>query len=61
MVGISISFYILGSSQKGKMKNRITIDERAEIINQRKCLGDFEIDLIVGLKNKSAKEIKAVL
>jgi IS30 family transposase len=39
---------------KGKIQNKITIDERAEIINQRKRLGDFEIDLIVGLKNKGA-------
>ena len=39
---------------KGKIKDRITIDERPEIINQRKRLGDFEIDLIVGPKNKGA-------
>jgi transposase, IS30 family len=39
---------------KGKIKNRITIDERPEIINERKRLGDFEIDLIVGPKNKGA-------
>ena len=39
---------------KGKIKNRITIDERPEIINQRKRLGNFEIDLIVGPKNKGA-------
>ena len=35
---------------KGKIKNRITIDERSEMINQRKRLGDFEIDLMIGLK-----------
>ena len=40
--------------KKGKIKNRITIDERAEIINQRKHLGDFEIDLIADPKNKGA-------
>ena len=39
---------------KGKIKDRITIDERPEIINQRKRLGDFEIYLIVGPKNKGA-------
>jgi IS30 family transposase len=39
---------------RGKIKNRITIDERPEIINARKRLGDFEIDLIVGPKNKGA-------
>ena len=39
---------------RGKIKNRITIDERPEIINERKRLGDFEIDLIVRPKNKGA-------
>jgi len=39
---------------RGKIKNRITIDDRPEIINERKRLGDFEIDLIVGPKNKGA-------
>jgi len=39
---------------RGKIKNRVTIDERAEVINERKRLGDFEIDLIVGPKNKGA-------
>ena len=39
---------------RGKIKNRITIDQRPEIINERKRLGDFEIDLIVGPKNKGA-------
>ena len=39
---------------KGKIKNRTTIDQRPEIINERKRLGDFEIDLIVGPKNKGA-------
>ena len=29
---------------RGKIKNRITIDQRPEIINERKRLGDFEID-----------------
>jgi IS30 family transposase len=39
---------------KGKIKNRITIDQRPDIINERKRLGDFEIDLIVGPKNRGA-------
>ncbi len=39
---------------KGKIKNRMTIDKRPDVINQRKRLGDFETDLIVGRKNKGA-------
>ena len=39
---------------KGKIKNRTTIDKRPDIINKRQRLGDFEIDLIVGPKNKGA-------
>ena len=39
---------------KGKIKNRVTIDQRPDVINNRERLGDFEIDLIVGPKNKGA-------
>lgn len=39
---------------KGKIKNRTTIDKRPDIINERQRLGDFEIDLVVGPKNKGA-------
>mgnify|MGYP003674491472 CR=1 FL=1 len=39
---------------KGKIKNRTTIDSRPDIINDRERLGDFEIDLVVGPKNKGA-------
>lgn len=39
---------------KGKIKNRVTIDQRPDVINKRERLGDFEIDLIVGPKNKGA-------
>ncbi len=47
--------YSFGSREyKGKIKNRITIDNRPDEINKRTRLGDFEIDLIVGPKNKGA-------
>lgn len=39
---------------KGKIKNRKSINIRPEEINNRERLGDFEIDLIVGPKNKGA-------
>jgi len=39
---------------KGKIKNRVSIEERPDAVNQRTRLGDYEIDLIVGPKNKGA-------
>lgn len=39
---------------KGKIKNRISIDNRPDIVQARNRLGDYEIDLIVGAKNKGA-------
>ena len=37
---------------KGTINNRISIEERPRIVNERERLGDYEIDLIVGPKNK---------
>ena len=39
---------------KGKIKNRVTIDTRPEVINKRKHLGDFKIDLIVHIYEEMA-------
>ena len=39
---------------KGKINNRISIEARPRIVNERERLGDYEIDLIVGPKNKGA-------
>jgi IS30 family transposase len=39
---------------KGKIPDRVSIEKRPEIINERSRLGDFEIDLIVGPKNRGA-------
>ncbi len=39
---------------KGHIPNRVSIEERPEIVNMRERLGDYEIDLIVGPKNKGA-------
>lgn len=39
---------------KGKIKNRVSIDHRPEVVQARNRLGDYEIDLIVGAKNKGA-------
>lgn len=39
---------------KGIIPDRISIDNRPEIVNKRDRLGDYEIDLIVGVKNQGA-------
>ena len=39
---------------KGNIVDRVSIEERPAIVNERKRLGDYEIDLIVGPKNKGA-------
>ena len=39
---------------KGKIPNRVSIEERPDIVNKRERLGDLEIDLIIGSKKKGA-------
>lgn len=39
---------------KGHINNRVSIEKRPEVVNTRARLGDYEIDLIVGPKNKGA-------
>ena len=39
---------------RGKIPNRVPIEQRPEIVTERSRLGDYEIDLIVGPKNKGA-------
>jgi len=39
---------------QGNIPDRISIEERSDTVNERKRLGDYEIDLIVGPKNKGA-------
>jgi len=39
---------------KGKIANRTPIEERPAIVDERARLGDYEVDLIVGTKNKGA-------
>lgn len=39
---------------RGKIPNRVPIEQRPEIVQERTRLGDYEIDLIVGPKNKEA-------
>lgn len=39
---------------KGHIKDRVTIEQRPVVANERQRLGDLEIDLIVGVKNRGA-------
>jgi IS30 family transposase len=39
---------------QGPIKNRVMIDERPEIVNEKKRLGDWEIDTIIGQQNQKA-------
>ncbi len=52
---LRIGSYTKGhKTYKGNIVDRVSIEERAAIVNERKRLGDYEIDLIVGPKNKGA-------
>lgn len=37
--------------RRGQIKNRVSIDERPEVVDERSRLGDWEIDTIVGAKH----------
>ncbi|MGI9569813.1 MAG: IS30 family transposase [Desulfobulbia bacterium] len=40
--------------RRGKLPNRVSIDERPEIVDQRKRIGDWEVDTIVGRRHRQA-------
>jgi IS30 family transposase len=40
--------------QRGKIPNRIMIDQRPELVNKKERYGDWEVDTIVGKNHKSA-------
>lgn len=39
---------------KGKIKDRISIEERPEVVNRRIRIGDWEVDSVIGKLNKSS-------
>jgi len=39
---------------RGKIKNRVSIEERPEIVNKRLRIGDWEVDSVIGKLNKSS-------
>lgn len=46
--------YGSGKNKRGIIKDKISIDQRLEIINNKERFGDWEIDTIVGKDNKGA-------
>ena len=40
--------------RRGKLPNRVSIDERPEIVDQRKRIGDWEVDTIIGKGHRQA-------
>jgi IS30 family transposase len=40
--------------KRGQIRNRVSIDERPEIVSQRRRIGDFEIDTVIGKNHKQA-------
>jgi len=43
-----------GSKHKGRIKDRVSISQRDEIVNDKSRVGDWEIDTIVGANQKGA-------
>jgi IS30 family transposase len=40
--------------RRGKLPNRVSIDKRPEIVDQRKRIGDWEVDTIIGKGHRQA-------
>jgi IS30 family transposase len=40
--------------RRGKLPNRVSIEERPEVVNQRERLGDWEVDTVVGKNQQGA-------
>lgn len=43
-----------GSDRRGAIKDRVSIDDRPKRIEKRDCIGDWEIDLVIGKNHKGA-------
>lgn len=46
--------YAGGKGTRGELKNRISIDERPQIVDERSRIGDWEIDTVIGKNHKGA-------
>lgn len=40
--------------RRGKLPNRVSIEERPEVVNQRERLGDWEVDTVIGKNHQGA-------
>ena len=52
--------YINKKEYKGPIINRVSIDQRPEAANDRKRIGDMEVDLIVSPKNQGSSIVSSV-
>ncbi|MDP0562518.1 MAG: hypothetical protein QS721_09440 [Candidatus Endonucleobacter sp. (ex Gigantidas childressi)] len=43
-----------GKSTRGQIKNRVSIDDRSEIVDDKSRIGDWEIDTIIGKGHSGA-------
>jgi len=46
--------YGSGRERRGQLKNRVSIDERPEVVDQKSRLGDWEGDTIIGRRRQGA-------
>ena len=52
--------YLNKKEYKGSIPNRVNIDQRPEIANDRERIGDMEVDLIVSPKNQGSSIVSSV-
>jgi len=43
-----------GKDSRGRIKNAVSIDERPEIVEEKRRIGDWEIDTVIGKNHKQA-------
>jgi len=43
-----------GKDNRGQIPNRVSIEQRPEVVNSKERIGDWEIDLIIGKNHKGA-------
>ncbi|MDT8442541.1 MAG: IS30 family transposase [Desulfuromonadales bacterium] len=43
-----------GKSTRGQIKNRVSIDERPEVVDNKSRIGDWEIDTVIGKAHRGA-------
>jgi len=46
------------NDRRGQIRNRVSIDERPEIVDKRSRIGDFEIDTVIGKNHKRSRVLR---